>query len=200
MSPKEVLYIPNMLCSIESHSKDRHLIDSDKKNSKLYNESLTITSYIVKKRLGMEQKYSKIGEKAYELCDSMIYKHEPFFKNLPNRIGLTRDTIRSTTKSILNEVLGDSINFGRIVSILATSLTFCEHFYNTKDMSDCIDCIVETTAEVIYENRQWFESNGGWDGFMDQFSSTNAGTSLWKGFFITTVGLGAMAGLLYSKS
>ncbi|NP_001296712.1 uncharacterized LOC101237999 [Hydra vulgaris] len=198
----------NVLCNLETPC-NKNVEPCDKKNientlnneiklSKTYIDSLLVATYVVKKRIGIQQKYNKIGEKVFELCLELVSKHETFFNNLTNELNISRDNIKEVIKIVLRNVLKDSINFGRITSILAVCMIVSEHCYKNESMSDKVCLIVETTAEIIYENRKWFEANGAWDGLMKYFF--NPTDYFWKGFVVTTVGLGAMAGLLYAKS
>lgn len=170
----------------------------DDSASTIYKQTKEISVYVVKKQLGQKQKWNKIGEKMFELCTEMKLKHEPFFGSLFSRLEITRDNLEDTTRSLMSEVVEDGCNFGRIVSIFTLCMVLGENCYQDDGLHDKVDSITTITAEIVLEHREWFEANQGWAGFMNFFSSPS--DKIWKGLVYTTVGLGAVAGLLYANS
>lgn len=171
---------------------------NDNSTSTVYKSSKEIANYVVKKQLGQKQKWNKIGERMFELCVDMKLKHEPFFDSIGTRLNLNRDTIDECSKSLMGEILIGGCNYGRMVSLFTLCMVLAEHCSSSEELNDKVEAIINNTAEIHCEHSQWFETNHGWDGFMDFFS--NPADKLWKGFVLTTVGLGAVAGLLYANS
>lgn len=169
-----------------------------KDSTNTYKRSKEIASYVVKKQLGQKQKWNNIGEKMYELCTKMRLKHEPFFNGVSTRLGITRNTILETCKSVQTEILNEGCSFGRIVSLYTFCMVLCEHCNENEYLSDRIDEVINITVEVLLEHQPWFQKNGNWDGFLAFFTSPK--DKLWKGLAITTVGLGAVAGIFYVNS
>lgn len=166
-------------------------------SSELFQRSKNLAVYIVNKELGIKQRKDRTGEKLHELCKEMRYKHEPVFDGICNRLNLNRENMDESSQAVMVEVFSDGCNFGRVVSLYTFCLTLCEFSYQN-DLSDQMEIICKNTSLAVYSHMDWFENQGSWDGFLDYFTTPE--DKIWKGVVITTVGLGAVAGLLYCNS
>ena len=143
-------------------AQDREGINQVVLSSPIYKKSAEVATYIVKKHLGQKQTWNKTGEKMYELCVNMKLKHEPFFNSIGTRLDISRNTVKASTKSVLREVLLNGCNFGRIVSMYTFCMVICDYCYQNDELSDKLETVIYSTAEIMYEMREWFEQNNSW--------------------------------------
>jgi len=129
----------------------------------------------------------------------MNLKYEPFFHGLPAKLMLNENNLYESCVDVMKEVLCDNeCNFGRIISMHTFCLVLAEHCSENPELNACMDQVLKATADVMYQNREWFQKNNEWQGLVDFF--THPTDKLWKGVLFTTVGLSAIAGMLYAHS
>lgn len=165
--------------------------------TELFQRSKNLAIYVINKELGRSQRKDRVGEKLYEQCKEMRSKHASVFNGICSRLNLNRDNIDECSQAVMGEVLTDGCNFGRIVSLYTFSLTLSEYCCNN-NFPDQIEIVATNTAVAVCNHLDWFEREGSWNGFMKYFTTPE--DKIWKGMMITTVGLGAVASLIYANS
>jgi len=168
-------------------------------DGEFYQRTKFLANYVLKKHHNQTQRSDKIGDKLYELCIDIKYKHDMFFENVGRELGLNQENFNELSKAVMSEVLNGNCNFGRIVSIFAFSLALSDYCARN-NLGDKSESITTNVALSIQTHIDWFNINGQWDGFMDHFVPQPVEDKIWRGMMITTVGLGAVAGLLYAHS
>ena len=127
----------------------------------LFQKSKNLTLYVIRKHQCEEQLKDSTGDKLYELCQDVKYKHDDFFENVGNELELNEQNFDSLSKDVMAEVLSDNCNFGRIVSIYAFSLALLD-YCEQNNLGSRMESIAATVALTIQKHSEWFNKNGGW--------------------------------------
>lgn len=164
-----------------------------------FQKSRKLALYVIRRHRHEFQRKDRTGEKLYELCTEVKYKHDQFFENVGHELGLNEQNFEELSNAVMGQVLNGNCNFGRIISIYAFSLALSD-FCIRNNLGDRIESIATNVALTIQGHVDWFKQKGSWDGFMDHFTPQSPEDKIWRGMMITTVGLGAVAGLIYAHS
>ena len=136
----------------------------------VYDESKSLAIYVIKKYRNQTQGENAIGDRLYELCMQVKYKHQLFFENIGEELGLNEENFNGISRVLMLETLIDTCNYGRIVSIYTLCIAlviFCEE----NGIKDKADSISNNVAMLMYSKLDWFEENNGWSGFIEHFDN-----------------------------
>nr|ABA61360.1 abhp [Exaiptasia diaphana] len=95
-----------------------------------------------------------------KLSTQIEQKHEALFKNLCNRLDLNERNVTETCGQIADELIGNDINWGRIVVLYTFGAKVAEHFHeNGTDLSDEIS---KWIGNYMAKKSDWIRKAGGW--------------------------------------
>jgi len=157
----------------------------------------SIALYLTNARTGKRNIRCGYGEKMDRLTRDMLLKHKITFKGMTERLQLNEQNIVNSFEATIRETFADGCNFGRIVATYAFFVAILDYCLQ-HNMEGKISQLQNATANVVTEQKEWINRNGGWSGFMEHFTDTSE--KIWKGFMVATVGLGALASFLYARS
>ena len=127
----------------------------------LFQKSRNLTLYVIRKHKCEVQRKDSTGDKLYELCQDVKYKHDIFFENVGHELELDEKNFETLSQAVMAEVLSDNCNFGRIVSIYAFSLALSD-YCEQNNLGSRMESIARTVAFTIQKHSKWFNKNGAW--------------------------------------
>lgn len=87
-------------------------------------------------------------------------KHEALFKNMCNRLDLNERNVSAICGQIADEIIGNDINWGRIVVLYTFGAKVAEHFHeNGTDLSEEIS---KWIGNYMASKSDWICKAGGW--------------------------------------
>ena len=124
---------------------------------------LDIALYLTNSRRGKRNFRCGYGEKMDRLARDMLLKHKMAFKGMTERLQLNEQNITNSFEATIRETFADGCNFGRVVAtytFFIAILDYCLHH----NMESKIPQLQVATANVIAEQKEWINRNGGWVG------------------------------------
>ena len=113
-----------------------------------YQKSRKLAIYVIRKHQNQAQPKDSTGDKLYELCLEVKYKHDLFFENVGNELGLNEQNFEQLSQAVMSEVLSGNCNFGRVVSIYAFCLALSDYCVRN-NFGNRIESIAEAVALTI---------------------------------------------------
>ena len=145
-----------------SGQKNMPAIENDLiKDGEFYQKSRKLAIYVILKHQSQTQPKDSMGDKLYELCLDVKYKHDLFFENVGNELGLNEQNFEQLSQAVMSEVLSGNCNFGRVVSIYAFSLALSDYCVRNS-FGNRTESIAKTVALTIQAHIEWFNKNGSW--------------------------------------
>jgi len=153
---------------------------------------------------------SKVGKPSHLNCKTasllrklsiqIEQKHEAIFKNMCNRLDLNERNVTVICEQIAEEIIGNDINWGRIVVLYTFGGKVAEHF--NEHGTDLSEEISTWIGNYMASKSEWVRKAGGWESFYEQFKDAKAENEKfwWNSLLCTTLGLGTLAAVLYVKS
>ena len=130
-------------------------------DGEFFQKSRSLALYVIKKHQHQVQRRDSMGDKLYELCYEVKYKHDLFFENVGRELGLNEQNFEPLSRAVMSEVLNGNCNFGRVVSIYAFCLALSD-YCERNNLGNRMECIARTVAFTIHNHLEWFNINGGW--------------------------------------
>ncbi|BFY97358.1 hypothetical protein BsWGS_00398 [Bradybaena similaris] len=101
------------------------------------------------------------------LGDEFEERFRSRFDELVQQLQVTQDNASETFSAIVAETFCDGVNWGRVVALFGFSGRFAVHCFE-RNMPNMVDNVVEwVTAYVDNNLREWMESHGKWEGFLE---------------------------------
>ncbi|XP_031558098.1 bcl-2-like protein 1 [Actinia tenebrosa] len=162
-------------------------------------QSELLAKDIIAYRLGKNHKPpNTVAETLRKLADKIEEQYPALLNHLCHKLNFSRSTAYTTFVEIAGEVFADGVNWGRIVVLYAFGgrlAVYCEQH----NMKDLVDLVTDWIAKYVAGLSEWIYNDGGWEGLNKQFRDKTNDSSWWKGVFITTLGIGTLAALVYTR-
>ncbi|XP_068092877.1 apoptosis regulator Bcl-2 [Hyperolius riggenbachi] len=101
---------------------------------------------------------------------STMYQQD--FRHISGLLHLTPSTVRLRFAAVVEELFHDGINWGRIVAFFEFGGVMCVESVN-REMSPLVDAIVGWMTDYLNRHLQnWIQEQGGWEAFIDLYSSS----------------------------
>ncbi|KAM9307969.1 apoptosis regulator Bcl-2 [Gastrophryne carolinensis] len=101
---------------------------------------------------------------------SSMYQQD--FRHISGLLHLTPSTVRLRFAAVVEELFHDGINWGRIVAFFEFGGVMCVESVN-REMSPLVDSIVGWMTDYLNQHLQnWIQQQGGWETFIELYSSS----------------------------
>ncbi|KAM4612996.1 bcl-2-like protein 1 isoform 1-T3 [Polymixia lowei] len=102
-------------------------------------------------------------------ADEFELRYTRAFSDLSSQLHITPATAYNSFENVMDEVFGDGVNWGRIVSLFAFGGALCVECVE-KDMNHLVSRIADwMTTYLDSRIEPWIQSQGGWDRFAEIF-------------------------------
>ncbi|XP_056366992.1 induced myeloid leukemia cell differentiation protein Mcl-1 [Oenanthe melanoleuca] len=139
-----------------------------------------------------------VMEKALETLrrvgDGVMQKHELAFQGMLRKLEIQQEEDLQSVVEVAAHVFSDGVtNWGRVVTLIAFGAFVAKHLKSIKQEQSISSLAGIITDALVSSKRQWLESQGGWEGFVDFFRVEDLEGSIRKVLmaFAGVAGLGA---------
>ncbi|XP_032938908.1 induced myeloid leukemia cell differentiation protein Mcl-1 [Catharus ustulatus] len=115
-----------------------------------------------------------VMEKALETLrrvgDGVMQKHELAFQGMLRKLEIQQEEDLQSVVEVAAHLFSDGVtNWGRVVTLIAFGAFVAKHLKSIKQEQSISSLAGIITDALVSSKRQWLESQGGWDGFVDFF-------------------------------
>nr|XP_016854479.1 PREDICTED: apoptosis regulator Bcl-2 isoform X2 [Anolis carolinensis] len=112
--------------------------------------------------------------------DEFSRRYRRDFAQMSGQLHLTPSTARSRFVAVVEELFQDGVNWGRIVAFFEFGGMLCVESVS-REMSPLVDNIATWMTEYLNQYlRNWIQENGGWDAFVEFYTSCCLLSITWK--------------------
>ncbi|KAM7028957.1 induced myeloid leukemia cell differentiation protein Mcl-1 [Acridotheres tristis] len=115
-----------------------------------------------------------VMEKALETLrrvgDGVMEKHELAFQGMLRKLEIQQEEDLQSVVEVAAHLFSDGVtNWGRVVTLIAFGAFVAKHLKSIKQEQNISSLAGIITDALVSSKRQWLESQGGWEGFVDFF-------------------------------
>ncbi|TRZ19954.1 hypothetical protein HGM15179_007103 [Zosterops borbonicus] len=113
-------------------------------------------------------------EKALETLrrvgDGVMQKHELAFQGMLRKLEIQQEEDLQSVMEVAAHVFSDGVtNWGRVVTLISFGAFVAKHLKSIKQEQSISSLAGIITDALVSSKREWLESQGGWEGFVDFF-------------------------------
>ncbi|NXO70912.1 MCL1 protein, partial [Phainopepla nitens] len=115
-----------------------------------------------------------VMEKALETLrrvgDGVMQKHELAFQGMLRKLEIQQEEDLQSVVEVAAHVFSDGVtNWGRVVTLISFGAFVAKHLKSIKQEQSISSLARIITDALVSSKREWLESQGGWEGFVDFF-------------------------------
>lgn len=104
-----------------------------------------------------------------KIADQVAEERREQLEEICFELQISKDNIKETFDTMVDEIFADEIKWGRIVTFIAFSGALAGYCAD-HSLRDLIQSIIDWTESVMQKQLAgWISSHGGWDAFIDHF-------------------------------
>lgn len=137
--------------------------------------------------------YSALHNVLREAGDELESLYQSDFAEMSKQLHVTSITAHQRFNAVIDELFRDGVNWGRIIAFFEFGGTVCAECVN-KEMTGQVDNIAVWMADYLNGPLHgWIRENGGWEAFVELYSSQRDSVfhSSWSSI-VTVFGLAAL--------
>ncbi|NWV91063.1 MCL1 protein, partial [Machaerirhynchus nigripectus] len=138
----------------------------------LRQDSLELISRYLREVAGEGQ--PSVMEKALETLrrvgDGVMRKHELAFQGMLRKLEIQQEEDLQSVVEVAAHLFSDGVtNWGRVVTLISFGAFVAKHLKSIKQEQSISSLAGIITDALVSSKREWLESQGGWEGFVDFF-------------------------------
>ncbi|NWW75213.1 MCL1 protein, partial [Climacteris rufus] len=115
-----------------------------------------------------------VMEKALETLrrvgDGVMRKHELAFQGMLRKLEIRQEEDLQSVVEVAAHLFSDGVtNWGRVVTLISFGAFVAKHLKSIKQEQSISSLARIITDALVSSKREWLESQGGWEGFVDFF-------------------------------
>ncbi|NXD58378.1 induced myeloid leukemia cell differentiation protein Mcl-1 [Corvus hawaiiensis] len=115
-----------------------------------------------------------VMEKALEtlrrIGDGVMRKHELAFQGMLRKLEIQQEEDLQSVVEVTAHLFSDGVtNWGRVVTLISFGAFVAKHLKSIKQEQSISSLAGIITDALVSSKREWLESQGGWEGFVDFF-------------------------------
>lgn len=136
-----------------------------------------------------------IHEALSKVASTLNEERQEQFDDMINTLALNDSNLKESYDSIVEELLKEQTNWGRIVTFIVFASHIVLYCAQKRELKHRVPDVVEWTESVTEKKLlHWIEQQGGWQAFMEHYDLENWRISLSTALLGLGVGISALAG------